>query len=262
MTADATLPSSLATETLLFASRRLTRWRRQPILPIQALLFPTLLLITYKLLVGKSMQRVYATDSLYGMVPVCAIAGAMFGALGIGLAIQSERNTGVLSRFWSLPVHRASALLGTLLAEAGRTVFGAVLITLVGVALGLRFAGSPLAVIPFLLVPVLIALVFAMVVISIAAKATDNVLGTWLATGSIGLVFASSGVAPVEAYPSWVRPFIEFQPMSATVETMRALAEGRPVLWPLTITLAWAFAFAAIFGPRAIRNYREAAESK
>ena len=254
-------PPSLLSETLLFAGRRVTRWRRQPVIPIQALLLPTLLLITYKLLVGKSMQRVYSTDSLYGIVPVSAIAGAMFGALGVGLAIQVERNTGVLSRFWSLPVHRASALLGTLLAEAGRVIVSGVLITLVGVALGLRFQNW-LAVVPFLLVPVLVALVFAMIVVSIAAKATDNVLGTWLATGSIGLVFCSSGVAPLQAYPTWLRPVIEYQPMSAAVETMRALSEGGPVLWPLAVTLAWVLGFAAIFGPMAVRNYRQAAESK
>jgi ABC-2 type transport system permease protein len=262
MSANTTDFGALISESFLFASRRFTRWRRQPILPIQALLFPTLLLVTYTLLVGKSMKRIYATDSLYGMVPVCAVAGAMFGALGLGLAIQAERNSGLISRFWSLPVHRASAMIGALLAEAGRTVAGGVLITAVGIGLGLRFHGSWLAVVPFLLVPVLVVLVFSMVVMAIAARATDSAVGTWLATGSIGLVFGSSGVAPVDAYPSWLRPVIQLQPMSPTIETMRALAEGGPVLWPMALTLAWVLGLAAVFGPMAVRNYREAAESK
>ena len=91
-------------------------------MPIQALLFPTFLLITYKLLVGKSIMRITGTDSLYGLVPMCAVAGAMFGALAAGLTLRIERDSGLLSRLWVLPVNRASALTGRLLAEAVRTL--------------------------------------------------------------------------------------------------------------------------------------------
>ncbi len=98
MTANAPPRSSLAVESLLFAGRLLTHWRRAPTVPIQALLFPTFLLITYKLLVGKSIMRITGTDSLYGLVPMCAVAGAMFGALGAGLTIRVERESGLLSQ--------------------------------------------------------------------------------------------------------------------------------------------------------------------
>ena len=116
--------SSLAGESLLFAGRLFTRWRRAPTVPIQALLFPTFFLITYKLMVGKSILRITGTDSLYGLVPMCAVAGAMFGALGAGLTIIAERDSGLLSQLWVLPVNRASALTGRLLAEAAAYVGG------------------------------------------------------------------------------------------------------------------------------------------
>jgi ABC-2 type transport system permease protein len=261
MTASTPPQSSLAVESLRFAGRRLVRWRRQPILPIQALLFPTLLLITYNLLVGKSILRITGTDSLYGLVPMCALAGAMFGALGAGVAVTVDRDTGLLTRLWTLPVRRASALVGTLLAEAGRTLCAAVLITAVGVALGLRFEGGWFGVIPFLLVPVLVGVVFATVVIAIAVRVQDNVLITWIATGAIGLVFASSGAASVEAFPSWLQPLIHLQPMSPTIESMRAFAQGGPVLWPLMQSFVWILGVAAVSMPLAVRGYRAAAES-
>ena len=51
MTANAELrKSSLAVESLLFAGRLLTHWRREPVMAIQALLYPTFLLIAYDLL--------------------------------------------------------------------------------------------------------------------------------------------------------------------------------------------------------------------
>jgi ABC-2 type transport system permease protein len=181
MTANAPPRSSLASESLLFAGRLLTHWRRAPTVPIQALLFPTFLLITFKLLVGKSMVRITGTDSLYGLVPMCAVAGAMFGALGAGLTIIGERDSGLLSQLWVLPVNRASALVGRLLAEAARTFVGAAMITAVGVGLGLRFEGGWLSVIPFLLVPVLVVVVFSTAVIAIAVRAKSSAMLFWLA---------------------------------------------------------------------------------
>jgi ABC-2 type transport system permease protein len=261
VTTNASPRSSLAGESLLFAGRLLTHWRRAPTVPIQALLFPTFLLITYKLLVGKSMLRITGTDSLYGLVPMCAVAGAMFGALGAGLTIIGERDSGLLSQLWVLPVNRASALVGRLLAEAARAVVGAALITAVGVGLGLRFEGSWLAVIPFLLVPALVAVVFSTAVIAIAVRARSSAALFWLAMPSIALVFSSSGIPPVGMLPSWMRTLIPLQPMTPAIESMTALAQGGPALWPLVLSLGWAIGLAAVVGPLAVRGYRAAAES-
>jgi ABC-2 type transport system permease protein len=261
MSANGLPRSSLGAESLLFASWLFTRWRRQPVVMIQSLLFPTVLLITYKLLAGKSIMRITGTDSLYGLVPMCAVAGAMFGALAAGRSIPYERHSGLLGRMWVFPVNRASALTGRLIAEAARTLVTTVLITAVGVGLGLRFEGGWLAVIPFVLVPVLVGVVFSMAVLAIAVRSKSGAVLVWLAIPSIGSVFSCSGVPRVEMLPSWVRLQIHLQPMWPTIESMRALAQGGPALWPLLLTVMWALGLAAIVGPLAVRGYRAAAES-
>jgi ABC-2 type transport system permease protein len=260
MSVNTPAQTSLASETLLFASHLLTRWRRQPMVLIQALVFPTFLLIAYKLLVGKSILRITGTESLYGLVPMCAVAGAMFGALATGRRMWIDRDSGLIGRLWVFPVHRASALTGRLLAEAARTLVSATLITAVGVVLGLRFK-SWLAVIPFVLVPVLVVVVFSMAVIAIAVRARTGSALMWLGVPSTGAVFASSGVIPTQTLPSWVRLEIRLQPMWATIESMRGLAQSGPVLWPLLVTLVWCLGLAAVLGPLAVRGYRAAAES-
>jgi ABC-2 type transport system permease protein len=260
MTAYTPLRSSLAAESMLFAGRQLTRWRREPVVPMQALLFPTFLLITYYLLVGKSFMTITGTDSLYRLVPMCAVAGAMAGALGAGVALPHERDWGLLSQFWALPVNRASALTGRLIAEAARTLLGTALITAVGIGLGLRFNGGWIAVIPFVLVPVLVVVVFSMAVIAIAVRSRNATMLTWLGMVSIGSVFSCAGVPPIEMLPSWTRPLIHLHPMSPIIESMRALADGGPLLWPLLLTFGWILGTAAVMGPLAVRGYRAAAE--
>jgi ABC-2 type transport system permease protein len=261
MTAYPLPRNSLVVESLVFAGRLLTDWRRQPAMLIQALLFPTFLLITYKLLVGKSIIRITGTDSLYGLVPMCAVAGALFGALAAGRNLPRERQCGLLSRLWVLPVHRASALTGRLLAEAARTLVSAALITAVGVGLGLRFKGGWLGVIPFLLVPVLVVVVFAMAVIAIAVRLKNSVVLVMLGVPSIGSVFACSGVPPIQTLPPSLQIQIKLNPMWSMIESMRALALGGPAEWPLLFAVLWALGLAAVLGPLAVRGYRLAAES-
>jgi ABC-2 type transport system permease protein len=261
MTVEQAPRSSWASESLIFAGRLLVSWRRHPAVPTQALLFPTALLVFYHLLAGKSMAAINGNDNLEALVPMCAMAGGMFGAIGAGLGLPVERAAGLLSRFWTLPVHRASALTGRVIAEGVRTLVGVIIITAVGLALGLRFQGSPLAVIPFLVLPVLVVVTFSLVVMTLALKSGGNAVFMWLGTSSVGLAFCSPGIAPLASFPPWLRPVIEYQPLSPAIEAMRKLAEGIPAMSSLLIALAWIVVIAGIFGPLAIRQYRIAAES-
>ena len=115
--------------------------------------------------------------------------------------------------------------------------------------------------IPFLLVPALVAVVFSTAVIAIAVRAKSSAALFWLGMPSIALVFSSSGIPPVGMLPSWMRPLIPLQPMAPAIESMRALAQGGPALWPLLLSLGWAVGLAAVVGPLAVRGYRAAAES-
>ncbi|ORB49227.1 ABC transporter permease [Mycolicibacterium rhodesiae] len=255
------LRGSVFNESLVFAGQLLTKWRRAPVVPIQSVLFPTFLLITYYLLVGKSVLNITGTDSLYGLVPTCAIAGAFSGALAAGLAMSLERDSGLLSQLWALPVHRASALIGRMLAEAIRTLASTAVILIVGIGLGLRFHGNVVSLLLFLLVPVLVVIVFSLMVIAVAVRAKDGTVLIWLALPAITAVFASSGSPPIESLPSWMWPLLRFQPMEPIVDSMRILSQGGFPASQLLIGLAWTTLGIVVISPLAIRGYRVAAES-
>ncbi|MDG4668906.1 ABC transporter permease [Mycobacterium sp. 236(2023)] len=253
--------TSPSTTTVILAERMMTHWRRNPVIPMQSLLLPTLLLLTYHLVVSKSMVRLTGADNLSALVPMCTVAGAMMGAIGAGFRIPAERESGLLSRLWVQPVQRYSLLAGTLAAEGLRTLGAGVIIVAVGVALGLRFDGSPLAIVPFLLIPVMVVVVFATIVASVAVTRQSTALLTVLGGSAIGLSFCTGGIAPVDLFPSWLQPLIRFQPLTPVVESMRALADGDPAGPALLAAAAWMIVLLAIFGPLAARGYRRAAQS-
>ena len=243
------------------AGRLLTGWRREPVVLVQSLIFPTFLLIVYKLVIGESILNLTGDDSLYGLVPICAVTGALFGAMGTGVAIPDERESGLLSRLWVLPVNRASALTGRLLAEAARALVGAVAITAVGVALGLRFHQGWVAATAFVLIPVLMVIGFAAVIVAVGVRANGKNIITGLSMVAFLLLFFNTGMVPLDVFPGWLQPVVRAQPMSPAIEAMRALADGGPTLWPLLQSVAWVLGLIAVFGPLAVRGYRVAAES-
>jgi len=260
MTAVTQRRYALASESVVFAGRLMTRWRRNPLVPLQSLLFPTILLIVYYMLVSKSMTRLTGSNSLDVVVSMCALAGGMSGALSAALSIPDERDNGLLSRFWMMPVHRASALTGTLLAEAARTLVATLVITAVGMLLGLRFQPGLAAAVLFVAIPVLWVSVYATIVIVVALRFQNRTVLTWFSTLSLGAVFASSGVAPMELFPPWVQPIVRFQPMSPTIEAMTSLARDGFAVGPLLWTFIWISCIGVLVGTLAMRSYREAAQ--
>ena len=191
MTSSAPVQRSLMTESWIFAGRLFVQWRRYPMVPLQALLFPALLLVIYGLLVGKSMVRLTGNSGLDLLIPVCTLAGAMAGAIGAGLAVPMDRDSGLLTRLWIMPVHRTAPLTGALLAEAVRTFIGSAFVVAAGYLMGFRFSGGWLGLLLYLLIPVAVVVVFATVVISLALRPQARIILTWTQTVAMGLAFAT-----------------------------------------------------------------------
>jgi ABC-2 type transport system permease protein len=252
---------SLLTESWVQAGRLLTRWRRDRVVLVGSLIFPVCLLIAYEAVLGERVHQVTGVESVYGLVPVCAVLSALFGALSTSVGIATERDYGLLSRMWVLPVHRASALTGRMTAEAARALIGTVLITALGVTMGLRFAHGWATALVYILIPPLVAVGFTAVVMALAIRAGSGAIMNWLAAGTVALAFVNPGTTPIKLYPDWLRPLVRVQPMSPPIETMWALAHDGPLLRPLAITFIWVIALLAVFIPVAVRGYRLAAES-
>ena len=211
------------------------------------------------MMVSKSMTRLTGSDSL-DVVVSCALAGGMQGALAAALSIPDERDNGLLSRFWMMPVHRASALSGILLAEAARTAVATVVITSVGLVLGLRFQAGVLAALLFILIPVLWVSVYALIVIVVALHFQSRAVLTWFSTFSLGAVFGSSGIADGDL------PDVDAtaHPLSTVVADdrgMRALTREGFAAWPLLWTFVWIAGIGLFAGMSAVRSYRTAAQS-
>lgn len=258
MTSTSERPHSLLAESWIFAGRLFVQWRRYPVVPMQALLFPAGLLIIYGVLVGKSMTRLTGNSGLDLLLPVCTLAGAMSGAVGAGLAVPYDRDSGLLTRLWIMPVHRTSPLTGALVAEAVRTFVASALVVAIGYAMGFRFGGNAFGLLLYLLIPVVVVMVFATIVITLALRPQGRIILMWTNTVCTGLAFAT--LVPVDKLPALLRPIAEYQPLAPAAAAMRALSSGGEIWLPVVLTALWALVIGALFLPMTVRGYRTAAE--
>lgn len=256
-----TKQSSLIVQTWLQAGRLLIRWRRDRAVLMGSLLLPIFLLLLYQVVLGEQVQRVTGADSLYGLVPFCAVLSALFGTLGNAVGITMDRQSGMLSRMWVLPVHRASALTGRLAAETIRALIGTVLITILGIVMGLRFTHGWIAALLYVLIPSIMVIGYTALVMALVTRTNDRNIMTWLVGGTVALAFINPGTTPVGMFPHWLQTIVRVQPISPPIEAMRALAHDGPLVWPLMMTLAWAIMLLVVFVPLAVAGYRRAAES-
>ncbi|OZC53553.1 peptide ABC transporter permease [Rhodococcus sp. 14-2483-1-1] len=249
---------ALWTHSLIQAKRLLMRWMRDPSTMIQALLYPALMLVMFRVVLGNSISAATGAPAIYGQVPMIALVGAMFGSIVSAVGLKGERKSGLLSRFWTTPTHRAAGLLGRMIAEAVRVLVTTCVIVCAGVAMGFRFTQGIQAGILLILIPVVFGIGFAVMVTFLATVAGDAPLVELVSIFCTLLMFFNAGFVPVLAYPLWLQPVVAAQPMSVAVNAMRNLAMGGPVLTPVLQTLAWSLGMAVVFLIPAIRGYKKA----
>ncbi|WP_181319325.1 ABC transporter permease [Rhodococcus sp. OK519] len=244
---------------LIQCKRLLTRWSRDPSTMIQALLYPALTLVMFRIVIGNTVTAATGQAAIYGQVPMIILIGAMFGSIVSAVGLKVERKTGLLSRFWTLPIHRAAGLVGRMMAEAIRVLVTTIVILIVGIALGFRLTQGFLPSVLLLILPIIFGMGFAMMVTALATVSGDAPLVELVSIGCTLLMFFNSGFVPVMAYPTWLQPVVAAQPMSCAIDAMRGLALGGPVFIPVMQTLAWSLGMIAVFVYPAIRGYRRAA---
>jgi ABC-2 type transport system permease protein len=252
---------ALYEHSMLQTRRLLVTWMRSPGTLIQIVLYPVLTMLMLRIVLGDSVTAATGQPSVYGTVPMITLIAAMSGAMVSALGLSMEKASGLLGRFWTMPMHRASGLMGRLIAEGLRVFLTTVVIVAAGVGLGFRFDQGFLAALGLLCLPVVFGVGFAVFVTALAANLDGILVANVIGIMVTLLMFFNSGFVPVQAYPAWLQGFVENQPMSCAIDAMKGLSLGGPVAEPLIKTIIWSGGLFIVFLVPAVRGYRKAAET-
>ncbi|CKL88180.1 daunorubicin-DIM-transport integral membrane protein ABC transporter DRRC [Mycobacterium tuberculosis] len=245
-------------QTLLQTNRLLTRWARDYITVIGAIVLPILFMVVLNIVLGNLAYVVTHDSGLYSIVPLIALGAAITGSTFVAIDLMRERSFGLLARLWVLPVHRASGLISRILANAIRTLVTTLVMLGTGVVLGFRFRQGLIPSLMWISVPVILGIAIAAMVTTVALYTAQTVVVEGVELVQAIAIFFSTGLVPLNSYPGWIQPFVAHQPVSYAIAAMRGFAMGGPVLSPMIGMLVWTASICVVCAVPLAIGYRRA----
>lgn len=237
--------------------RNLRRILRTPRLLIFASIQPVLFVLLFRYVFAGAI-KVPEGDYVDYLMPGIFVQTALFGGASTAVGLATDLQGGIIDRFRSLPMARSAVLAGRTFADLVRNVFVVALMIVVGVLVGFRFHGSIGANIGGIALVLLFGYTFSWVFVTVGLYVKDP--ETAQIAGFLPLfplVFASSAFVPVSSMPGWLQAFANVQPVSVTVDGVRALLSGGPAGHWLWQSLVWAAGILVVFAILGVRQYRK-----
>jgi len=184
----------------------------------------------------------------------------IFGSTQTGVGLAEDLSRGMVDRFRSLPMARSAVLAGRTVSDTVRNLFVVSLMLVVGTLVGFRFHAGVVPALGAVGLALAFGLAFswisALIGLSVGDVESAQAAGfVWV----FPLVFASSAFVPVESMPGWLQVFVRANPVTITVNALRALSLGGPTARPVLQSLAWIVGILLVFVPLAVNRYRRAA---
>ncbi|MGH3277494.1 MAG: ABC transporter permease [Streptosporangiaceae bacterium] len=250
------------TDTLTITRRNLLVWMRVPAYLVFTVIQPVLFVIMFRYVFGGAIHVSVPGGGGYVDFLMPGIIGqtAAFATFGTAISLAQELQKGVIDRLKSMPMARSAVLTGRLVADAARMLITILIVVGVGYAVGFRFHNGIGPAVGM----VALATVFGLSICCIAAF-TGLAIGDEESIQAFGLiwlfpaVFLSSAFVPIQTMPGVLQGFANNQPVTYTIDAMRALALGNlPVAADLWKSLAWLAGIFIVFIPLAVRAYKRA----
>jgi ABC-2 type transport system permease protein len=246
-------------DTLAVARRNLIGLVRTPTTVMFSTVQPIIFVLMFRYVFGGAIKTpgVPYVDFL---MPGIFVQTVVFGAMNTGIGLATDMQTGLIERFRSLPMARSAVLGGRALADVVRNVGVIILMIAMGFIVGFRIQTNVAAFLVALLLLLLFGLAMSWVV-ALIGLSTGNAEAAQAATFPLMalLVFASSAFVPTRTMPGPLRAYANHQPVSATINAVRALVLGGPTLDKVIVAVAWALGIATVFAVLSTRRYRRVA---
>lgn len=242
---------------LVMIKRNLLRYRRLPQLIVFSFIQPVMFVLLFAYVFGGAIQTSSGKYINY-LLPGILVQTILFGAMMTGVGLADDVSKGMIDRFRSLPMARSAVLAGRTITEMIRNLFVVILMTIVGYTIGFRiehgFGNFALAILLTAIFGFAFSWVSATIGLAVKNVETAQTAGfIWV----FPLAFASSIFVPIDSMHGVVRTFAEHNPITYTVNVVRALALGLPVGNNIWWSLAWIVVILIIFVPMAVNNYRK-----
>ena len=237
-----------ATDSATMLRRRLRHMLRYPSMTVLLVGTPVVLLLLFVYVFGGTLgaglggPAVGRDDYADYVTPGILLITMASVAQGTAISVAMDMTEGIIARFRTMAISRASVLTGHVLASLVQTMLS--LAVVLGAALLVGFAptagGLDWIAAAGLLARTTLALTWLTVALGMVSKSVETASN--LPMFLLLLPFFGSGFVPTESMPAGLRWFAENQPFTQIMETLRGLLLGTPIGNSGILAVAWSAA--------------------
>jgi ABC-2 type transport system permease protein len=241
---------------LAFGWRGMLKIKHVPEQLIDVTLTPVLFVLMFTYIFGGAIAG-STGEYLQFLLPGVLVMSVLFTTVYSGVALNTDVTKGVVDRFRSLPIWRPSPLIGAVLGDSVRYLFGATVIIVLGLALGYRPEAGAVGVVAAaaLVIAFSFGLSWVFTTIGLLMRAPNAVMNTGF-MALFPLTFLSNVFVSPETLPGWLEAFVDVNPISHLVTATRALMDGTVAGLELGVALGTAALLTAVFAPLTTYLYR------
>ncbi|MFB6507327.1 ABC transporter permease [Streptomyces sp. NPDC002466] len=242
--------------------RNLKKALRYPSLTLTVVIMPIMMLLLFNYVFGRALGTGISDlptgsgEYIDYIAPGIILMAATSGALTTAISICIDKTEGIVNRFRTMPISRASFLTGHVVAGVIQTMTSVVLV--IGAALLMGFRPDATVVEWAAAIGLLTLLTLALTWISagIGLIARNAETASNIPMPLTFMPFIGSAIVPPESMPTGLRWFAEYQPFTPVIETLRGLWLGTGIGSSATIGLAWCVGLSLVGYLWARRTFR------
>jgi ABC-2 type transport system permease protein len=195
---------------------------------------------------GHSVGHASRTAYLNFIVPGILLMTVAAAANGRAILVAMDMTEGIIARFRTMAIARASVLTGHVLGSVIQALLGVAVVIGISLTIGFRPTAGPLQWLAAVAVMALFAFALAWlaVALGLAAKSVETASNTPMVLTL--LPFLGSGFVTVASLPAGLRQFARYQPFTPVTDTLRGLVMGGNIGSNAIRSVAWSAGIALI----------------
>ena len=232
-------------DSITMLRRQVLHMRRYPSLTLTLIGMPIVFLLLFVYVFGGTLGDGLGGPSggraayLEYLTPGILLLTVASGVIGTAITVAMDMTEGIVARFRTMDIARASVLTGHVGGSMVQTLLSLVVVTVVAVLLGFR---PDATLVEWLAaIGLLASITFGLTWLTVAmGMVSDNIeAASNLPQPLVFLPFLGSGFVPTDSLPTGLRWFAEYQPFTPMIETLRGLLLGTAIGNSAAIALAW-----------------------
>ena len=232
--------------------RNLKKALRYPSLTVTVVAMPVVMLLLFNYVFGSALGTgISGSPTGSGhyidyLAPGIILMAATSGALTTAISVCVDKTEGIVNRFRTMPISRASFLTGHVVGSVIQTMTSITLVIGIALLMGFRPNATPVEWIAAIGLLTLLTLALTWLSAGIGLIAKNVETASNIPMPLTFLPFVGSAIVPTESMPTGLRWFAEYQPFTPIIETLRGLWLGTEIGSSAVIGLTWCVALSLV----------------